>query len=198
MRKDAQTRIRLRIKARLEELGMTARELARQARHDANEREVDAWISGILSGRQGVQWKHFDAIADALNISPSELVRYENATVRELTPSEMRLLKLVQEWPRDIFDRWLAILEHFAATVPDKETAALLDRIRSTPRSVRRPVLSWLARLLEEGIPPEAVDGGLELDAGEAAAVRDTTPPYATPETPRAIRKRRGGHGRTE
>jgi transcriptional regulator with XRE-family HTH domain len=194
MRKDAQTRIRLRIRARLDELGMTGRELARQVRRDATtDKEFDSWISGILNGTSGLHWKHFDAVADALNISPSELVRYDDATIRELTPAEMRLIRHVNEWPREIFDRWLAILDHFAATMPDKETAALLDRIRSTPRSVRRPVLSWLARLLEEGIPPEAVFGGLVLGADEAAAVQAPTPPYATPETPHATRRRRDG-----
>lgn len=175
MRKDAQTRIRLRIRARLEELGMTARELARAVRHDASEREVDAWISGILKGRQGVHWKHFDAIADKLGLSPSELVRYDDAELRELTPSEMRLLAHYRNWPDGIRERWLDMLDHFATTVPDRDTATLLDRLRRTPRGLRKPVTGWLLHLLEEGIPPEAVTGGVERGKAEEPIEPSTT-----------------------
>jgi hypothetical protein len=137
---------------------MTARELARAVRRDAtDDREADAWISGILAGRQGLHLKYFDAVADKLALSPSELVRYDDAVIRELTPREMRLLTHYQNWSSDMQDRWLAMLDFFAASVPDRETATLLDRLRALPRSVRRPVLSWLFRLLEEGIPPEAL-----------------------------------------
>jgi transcriptional regulator with XRE-family HTH domain len=175
MRKDAQTRIRLRIRARLEELGMTARELARAVRHDVSDREVDAWISGILKGRQGLHWKHFDAVADKLGLSPSELVRYEDAELRELTPSEMRLLLHYRDWPEGIRDRWLDMLDHFSATVPDRDTAILLDRLRRTPRGLRKPVTGWLLHLLEEGIPPAAVTGGVEGVRAEGTAEPDTT-----------------------
>lgn len=168
-KKDVQARIRARIRLRLEELGMTARELARDVGHD------DAWISGILRGYQGLHWKDFDAVADKLGISPSELVRHDDAELRELTPSEMALLRHYQTWPTAIRDRWLDILDHFAASIPDKDTATLLEKIRSTPRSVRRPVLSWLSRLLEEGIPPEAITGGVELGPDEAPPEPTTT-----------------------
>lgn len=158
VRKDAQTRIRLRIRARLDELGMTARELARTVRQDAtDDREKDGWISGILAGRQGLHVKYLDAVAEKLALSPSELVRHDEAMLRELTPSEMRLLKHYQDWPNEMQDRWLAMLDYFAALVPDKETATILDRLRTLPPSWRRPVLGWLYRLLEEGIPPEAL-----------------------------------------
>jgi transcriptional regulator with XRE-family HTH domain len=81
--KDVQVRIRARIRTRLDELGMTARELARSVGHD------DAWISGVLRGAHGIHWKDFDAVAEKLGISPSELVRHDNAELRELTPRVM-------------------------------------------------------------------------------------------------------------
>ena len=193
MRKDAQTRIRLRIRSRLDELGMTARELARAVRPDAGEREVDAWISGILKGRQGLHWKHFDAVANHLGLSPSELVRYDDAALRELTPTEMRLLKHYQNWPEPIRVRWLDMLEHFAATVPDTDTAMLLDRLRRTPKGLRRGVLSWLSRLLEEGIPPEAVTGGVVLGTDEGPTASNTTHHGPKDRTPPAGRPRAAG-----
>lgn len=162
MKKTAAVRVRTRIRTRLDELGMTGRELAAACGHK------DAWISGILAGYQTLGWEDFDKVADKLGLSPSELVRYDDATVRELTPREMRLLRHYQNWPTDLQDRWLAMLDHFAAAVPDRETATLLDRLRALPRSVRRPVLAWLFRLLEEGIPPEALTGGVEPGANGA------------------------------
>lgn len=173
MKKNALARVRLRIRARLEELGMTARELAEACGHK------DAWISGILSGYQSLGWEDFDAVADKLGLAPSELVRYDDAVVRELTPREMRLLRHYQAWPMDMQDRWLAMLDFFAASVPDKETATLLERVRLLPRSIRRPVLAWLFRLLEEGIPPEALSGGVVL--GEGDAPTEPAPPRRSP-----------------
>ena len=188
MRKDAMTRIRLRIRARLDEMGMTARELARAVRTDiADGREADAWISGILKGTQGLHLKYFDAVADKLALSPSELVRYDDALLRELTPREMRLLQHYQQWSGDQQDRWLAMLDYFAAAVPDKETATILDRIRALPPRWRAPVMSWLFRVLEGEILPGAL----------AAAGRgdlDVTP--AAPAKPRLSHRKKPLHAR--
>lgn len=187
MLKDVQTRIRRRIRDRLDELGMTARELGRSVGHD------DAWISGVLKGAHGIAWKDFDAVADKLNVAPSELVRHDDAVVRELTPSEMRLLRHYQDWPTTIRERWLTMLDYFASTAPDPDTAVILDRLRSLPKSARRPVLAWLLRLLEEGIPPEAVFGGVELGSGEESTESDTTRRDPKAGTPRASRKLAAG-----
>jgi transcriptional regulator with XRE-family HTH domain len=187
MRKDVQARIRRRIRDRLDELGMTARELARSVGHD------DAWISGILKGAQGLHWKDFDAVADKLRMSPSELVRHDDDVVRELAPHEMRFLGHYQLLPRAVQAHWTALLDHYAATVPDRDTAALLDRLRVTPKSVRRPVLSWLERLLEEGIPPEAVTGGLALTIADTASEPNTRLPAGRAGRESATRLRRGG-----
>jgi len=140
MRKDVKTRVRVRIQERLDELGMTARELGRGVGHD------DAWISGILKGTQGLPWKDFDAVAEKLRMSPSELVRHEDAIIRELSPSEMRLLRHFQNWPSTIRDAWLDILEYFVGSMPDRDSEELIARVRKMPRSVRRPVLAWMFR----------------------------------------------------
>src|SRR3990167_410312 len=158
MRRSLRDRVRRRIRDRLDELHMTARELATVVGHG------DAWISGILSGTQGLPWENFDAIADKLNLAPSELVRYDDAEVRELTPSEQRLLRHYRDWPDVIKDRWLDVLEFFSMASPDADAALLLMRLRQTPQSLRTPVLQWLLRLLDEGIPPEQL-----LDAGVLA-----------------------------
>lgn len=170
-RRTFKDRVRGTIRERLDALGMTARELARAVRTDATtDREVDAWISGILKGSQGLSWKYFDAVADTLGLAPSDLVRYDDAEVREVTPREMRLLRHYREWPVEMQERWLAMLDHFAATVPDKDTARLLDYIRATPRGLRRPTLHWLMRLLEGGIQPEQL---VDADAPGSSEASD-------------------------
>lgn len=182
-RLDVQVRIRKRIRARLDELGMTARELALAVGHN------DAWISGVLAGAHGLHWKDFDKVADKLALSPSELVRHDDAEVRELTPSEMRLLRHYQQWPKDIQERWLAMLDFFNVSIPDRETAAVLDIVRALPPSFRRPVLGWFSRCLLTGnIPLEELSGGGVIDSAAATPESDTT--HLSP----AVRKRRGGH----
>ena len=177
---------------------MTARELGRAVGHD------DAWISGILKGSQGLHWKDFDAVADKLGLSPSELIRYDDAEMRELSPSEMRLLRHYQDWPTIIRDKWLDLLDHFHATMPDKDTAAMLERLRATPRSLRRPILAWIFRLLEEGIPPEVATGGVELGSNEVSTEPGTTHPSPAGQTPgdsrkqSADRKTTSGHTSTK
>lgn len=186
-RQDVQVRIRKRVRARLDEMGMTARELARAVGHD------DAWISGVLAGAHGLHWKDFDKVADKLGLSPSELVRYDDSEVRELSPSEMRLLRHYQQWPKTMQQRWLDLLEHFSAATPDPETGAFLERLRSMPRSLRRPVLDWMSRLLEEGTLPIALTaGGAAATSGESSA-RASTHPNPSTGTARADRER-GDH----
>jgi hypothetical protein len=154
-RQDVQLRIRRRIRSRLDDLNMTARELARAVGHD------DAWISGVLAGAHGLHWKDFDKVADKLGLSPSDLVRHDDSEVRELSPSEMRLLRHYQQWPRDIQERWLTLLDFFSASIPDRETATVLDMVQRLPPSFRRPVLGWFSRCLLTGsIPLEEIAAG--------------------------------------
>ncbi len=147
---------------------MTARELARAVRTDsASARESDAWISGVLRGTQGLSWKYFDATCEKLRLSPAELVREDEDVVRELAPDEMALLRYYHEWPPVVQRRWLELLGHFTKTMPDPDMAALIDRVRAHPPSLRRPVMAWLTRLLEEGIPPEAIAAGTAAERGD-------------------------------
>jgi transcriptional regulator with XRE-family HTH domain len=182
-RQDVQVRIRKRVRARLDELGMTARELARAVGHD------DAWISGVLAGAHGLHWKDFDKVAEKLNLSPSELVRHDDSEVRELTPSEMRLLRHYQSWPKAMQQKWLDLLEHLSATTPDTETAAFLERLRTMPKSIRRPVLDWMSRLLEEGTLPAGLVGG----GGSVTSAGSSAPVASRPSPSKGTT--RGGHG---
>jgi transcriptional regulator with XRE-family HTH domain len=183
MRRDVQARIRKRIRDRLDDLRMTGRELAKACGHG------DAWISNILSGRDGLHWKDFDAVAAKLKLSPAELVRHDEDELRELTPTEMRLLRHFQNWPDPIKDRWLEVLDFFSSAAPDKETALFLTLLRDTPRSLRGPTMRWLEGLLQEGIPPAYIAGVVGL--GTAGA---TTPAKRTKRPARSAGRSHGSH----
>lgn len=182
MVRDVQARIRKRIRDRLDELGMTGRELARACGNS------DGWISGLLEGRQGLHWKDFDRVAEKLGLSPSELVRYDDSELRELTPSQMKLLRHFQEWPESIRHRWLDVLDYFASTAPDSETAGLLVHLRDTPRSLRVATIEWLSRLAREGIPPEQLLGDAERETIAKPALKSTTRPDRRPRKPGVTR----------
>src|SRR5262245_33423817 len=168
MRKDVQVRMRERIRKRLEETNMTARELARAVGHD------DAWISGILAGAQGLHWKDFDAVANKLGLAPSELVRHDDDETRGLTPTALRLMRHSQSWPKPVQTRWVEMLDCFAEITPDPEFAGILAQLKMVPPSLRRPVADWFARLLEEGTPPIGSFGGDDRGPTDAPRGTDT------------------------
>jgi transcriptional regulator with XRE-family HTH domain len=180
--RDVQARIRKRIRDRLDDLGMTGRELAKACGNS------DGWISGLLEGRQGLHWKDFDRVAEKLGLSPSELVRYDDSELRELTPSEMRVLRHFREWPESIKHRWLDVLDYFAATAPDQETAGLLVHLRDTPRSLRAATIDWLSRLAQEGIPPTQLTGGGVPQTTAKSASKSPTHRDRRPRKPGATR----------
>lgn len=147
LRRDVKERMRLRIRSRLEELGMSGRELALLARPNEHDVALDSWISGILSGAQALSWKHFDNVCAALRISPSEMVREDGSELRELRPSEMAMLRYFQQWPTAIQDRWLKLLEYFSSSAADEEARRLLHEVQEMSAVERRVLRTYLASL---------------------------------------------------
>jgi hypothetical protein len=143
---DVRERIRLRVVARLEELGMTAREFALRTRPGEPGASLDSWVSGILKGTQALSWKHFDTACDALGMSPSELVRYDGSDLRELRPHEMRMLRLYNEWPMDQQTAFLHLLEYLSGKATHRERP-LLRAMRSLSAKDLSQVLSLIEQL---------------------------------------------------
>lgn len=187
MGKDAMSRVRRRIRERLDELGMTGRELVQAM----NPPKSDAWISGILAGSQGLQLENLDEVAAILRLSPTELTRHDDADLRELTPSEMRLLRHYQNWPSEIQQRWLRMLDYFAASAPDPDGAKLLDRWRDLPLRDRRALhefLDTLERRLRGNFPPTGEPSNDPQATGAGPAAPDATRPFQPGQTPGAAR----------
>lgn len=143
---DVRERIRLRVVARLKELGMTAREFALRTRPGESGASLDSWASGILKGSQSLSWKHFDAACDALGLSPSELVRYDGSELRELRPHEMRMLRLYGEWPTDHQVGFLHLLEYLSGKATHRERP-LLRALRALSAQDLSQVLSLIEQL---------------------------------------------------
>ncbi len=147
MKIDARTRLRKRIRARLDELNMTGRELANAVPAKFGETRSDGWISGLLAGAQALSLDDLDAVADKLNLPPSELVRHDDSELRELRPHEMRLLRHYQGWPAPIQERWLRILDYFSMLTADREAAELIDAWKELPIRDRKMLRRYLQQL---------------------------------------------------
>lgn len=143
---DVRERIRLRVVARLEELGMTAREFALRTRPGEAGQSLDSWASSIINGTNALSWKHFDAACEALGLSPSELVRYDGSELRELKPHEMRMLRLYNEWPQDHQTNFLHLLEYLSGKATHREKP-LLRAIRALSAKDVSQVLSLIEQL---------------------------------------------------
>lgn len=154
MAADAKTRVRSRIRARLDELNMTGRELANAVFGEFGKPKSDAWISGVLSGAQALSLDDLDAVADKLNLPPSELVRDDDSELREIRPHEMRLLRHYQSWPAPIQERWLRILDYFSMVTADAEAAKLLDVWKGLSLRERKELRRLLQQLQSGTIPP--------------------------------------------
>lgn len=184
MRRSLKDRVRLRVIARMDELGMSGRELAQSIRprppeEDPDEwtQRLDSWISSILTGRAGLGLEYFDATCETLRLTPSELVREDTSELRELTPTEMRLLRHYQQWPRAVQDRWIKMLEYFtSATNLEPDKSRLLDEWEELTTQQKQELQGYLFALRRERIQQRAERDGARMATDEGAASRDATP----------------------
>lgn len=170
MRLNPLQRLQKRAVKRLEEIDMTARQLAVELGHG------DAWISAVLNGRQGIQLKDLDAFAAAIRLPVSELVREEDAELVELTPTELRFLKRFRDWPAPVQAHWMALVDHFATTQPDRDVAVIASLLAEKPPAERGLLVRWLERLTRVGLQPE--DAGRGSEWPKDVPTGDTTPEH--------------------
>lgn len=88
---DAMERLRRRLNHMIDE-----RTNAGRIRHKALARfmgKSEVWLSNVLSGKRGVRIVDLDKLADFFRIPVSEFVRETDADLREVTPTELSLLR---------------------------------------------------------------------------------------------------------
>lgn len=165
---DAKHRVRKRIRARLDELGMTGREVANALG------KSDAWISGVLSGAQALSLEDLDLVARTLRTNPSDLTRLDDSELRELSPHEMRWLRHYRTWPGQHQERFLRVLDYFAVAAPDQDSAKLLDLWRDLTLPDRRRLRVYLMSLLAGRLPPSTPPDDDPPDQANDRDGRDT------------------------
>lgn len=108
----AADRVRSRIADMLDRRGMTQRDLVKHVRAKYGAERSEAWLTEILKGRQDLRLADLDAVADGLDILPSELVRRSETELMEIYPSERRVILYLRALPGKIRDQWISLLDY--------------------------------------------------------------------------------------
>lgn len=120
-------------------------------------------ISTILSADDVPHFKlrDLDQIAAYFGVTPASLVQAEGDALWEITPTEMRVLRLWREWPREVQDQVLSVLSYFAALAPsEKQSRRFLAKFRRLRRTDQEYVERTMDSLLRHiGGPDIAAPG---------------------------------------
>ena len=165
---DAARRVADRIKARLEDLGMTGRAFARQMGHR------DSWISHLLAYKFALSLEQLDKAAYVLKLAPGELVR-EAEEAWDLTPTEMRVVRSLRMLPPAVRDHVVILADYLVGVTPDE--VELLKKIRHLEAEDLMKFDHWIDVTLlrlhrEQG--SEARSGPATTSAPPAAPIRRT------------------------
>lgn len=137
---NAAERVRQRIQEWITQNGHgSQRKLARSIPGKYGEPRGDSWLSGVLKGRQELALSDLDAVAEALNVPPGDLVRRDKDHYMELIPSEMRFVSHLRTLPDTVRQHLLHVWDYFGgfqerllkeqkATVDGRTKAARLER----------------------------------------------------------------------
>lgn len=155
--KNARERVRLSIRRRLSEFGMTGRAFGRAFSANDGKGHVDTWVSGLLNGQFGLSLDELDEAARILKTTPSELVRSEYDHAEYLTPSERRVVLAVRKLPPPIRDHFLLLAEYLIGVAP--EEIDLLRDFRDLTDDERARVRHWIhvVRIAREPVPALAI-----------------------------------------
>lgn len=108
----AQERVRERIRDWVKAAGHgSQRKLAARVPGLYGEPRSDQWISDILNRRSDVTLRDLDAVADAMDVPPGELVRRNDRNYLELTMAETRIVHYFRVLPYTIRQHWLGWLD---------------------------------------------------------------------------------------
>jgi transcriptional regulator with XRE-family HTH domain len=148
---NARERTRQRLKARLEESGLTNRAFGERLGHG------DQWVWGLLKGRFALSLDELDAAAKALKWSPCDLVKPEDDEAQYLRPTESRVIRALRKLPTAIQDHLVVLLEYLIGAAP--EEIALLQRVRRLAPDERRRIEHFVdVTLSAQGSAPATAD----------------------------------------
>ncbi len=147
----APKRVRDRIAARLDDLGMTGRAFA------AKLGKGDGWINGILTERNSLRLEHLDQAAEVLKFTPGDLVRRGNEAW-DLNHHEEHLIRALRFLPPSLQVQIVTMTEYLVGVTPAE--AELLRRLRTLDEDEKMRLFHGLD-LLELLRPPSPKTGAI-------------------------------------
>lgn len=151
-------RVRLAVLRQMQKHGITQRALAQRLNIAASS------INGFLQGKQSLELRHLDALAERLGATAAELVAHtQGLATFELTDQEARLMNHVRKWPPAVRAECLSVVDFFMGFVPEDEPSRqVLDHWNRMDAGERRHFLHLAVYLRDTGLPPD-VRAGLGL-----------------------------------
>lgn len=123
-------------------------------------------VSSVLSAADVPHFKlrELDVIAEYFGVTPATLIAQDGNELWELTPSEMRVIRLWREWPPEIQEAVLSILSYFAALSPAE---TMVRRYLSKFRRLRRRDQEYVERTVDSLLRHTAAPDTTVHDAHE-------------------------------
>lgn len=90
-----------------------------------------AWLNDIIHNRSDLSLRDLDAVAEAIDVPPGELVRRPDRNYVELTMTELKLVERYRSWPETIRHAVVTWLD-YVFRVQDQPPGA------SAPKSAQR------------------------------------------------------------
>lgn len=180
---NARDRVRIAIKNRLLELGMTGRAFGRAFSANEGKGHVDTWVSSLLKGQFALSLDELDEAARILKLHASDLVRTPYEQAHFLTADEDELIQDFRQLPTAIRRHLVTLTQYLRGVVP--EEIDFLDEYRELTDDERAKVQHWTRALLiaRAPVPGLAILPDLPMT---------TAPPTAQGSRTRA-RKRKNG-----
>lgn len=110
---DAAERVRARIVAWTKHSGRgSKKQLAEAVAGKYGVTRSATWVTDVTHGRQDLRLRDLDAIADAMEMPPGDLVRRDDHQYLEVTDTEARLLRYYRTLPNAVRTHWMAYLDY--------------------------------------------------------------------------------------
>lgn len=169
---NARERVRLAIRHRLEQLGMTGRAFGRHFSANDGKGHVDTWVSGLLNGQFALSLDELDEAAHILKVTTAELVKSPFETAEYLTPTEHRIIEAARRLPPSVRDHLSVFAEYLSGVVP--EEIEHLREFRHLDEDDQQRIREWTRalRFAQEPLPalPIGLDASRRADPPSDAA----------------------------
>jgi hypothetical protein len=168
---NARERVRLAIRQRLADLGMTGRTFGKTFSANDGQGHVDQWVSNLLTGKFALSLDELDEAARILKTTAATLVKSDFETAEYLTPTEHRILEAVRGLPPPIRDHVRTLAEYLVGVAP--EEIDHLMKFRELTPGEREKIDHWTdaLRLAREPVPGLAIlPDHQQIDAPRSAS----------------------------